>query len=304
MTRDSLQTQTQRLLRRYGLHARKGLGQHFLIDRAVLDLIVETAQLTTNDLVVEVGPGLGVLTRELAERAGRVAAIELDDKLAAILEDSLKPFPNVTIINQDVLKVDVPSLLKELRTKNQQLTANNYKLVANLPYYITSPVLRHFLEAEIKPKTMVVMVQKEVAEEIAAGPGRMSLLSIGVQLYGAPEIIAPVPAASFYPAPAVDSAILKITPYSRPPVEISDVEGFFALARAGFSAARKQLANSLANGLGVRKEQALALLAAADIDPRRRAEALSLEEWARLWKLYSAGRDAGTDKPQTAPATS
>jgi 16S rRNA (adenine1518-N6/adenine1519-N6)-dimethyltransferase len=133
---------------------------------------------------------------------------------------------------------------------------------------------------------MVVMVQKEVAQEIAAKPGKMSLLSIGVQLYGTPEIIGPVPAGSFYPAPAVDSAILKVTPYSKPPVEIADKEGFFALARAGFSAARKQLANSLANGFGIPKEETLALLDKAGIDPQRRAETLSLEEWARLWNVW------------------
>jgi 16S rRNA (adenine1518-N6/adenine1519-N6)-dimethyltransferase len=284
---NSLLSQTQKLLRRHGLHARKGLGQHFLVDEEVLGLIAETAQLTPADLVVEVGPGLGVLTRELAKHAGRVVAIELDDKLAAILRDSLKAFPNVTIINQDVLKVDVAPLLQEFGAKS-------YKVVANLPYYITSPVLRHFLEAEAKPQSMVVMVQKEVAEQIAARPGKMSLLSIGVQLYGDPAIVAPVPRESFYPAPNVDSAVLKVTPYAKPPVEIADKEGFFALARAGFSAARKQLANSLANGLGIPKEETLELLAKAGIDPQRRAESLSLQEWAKLWRVYESERRGGS----------
>ncbi|MBI2850997.1 MAG: 16S rRNA (adenine(1518)-N(6)/adenine(1519)-N(6))-dimethyltransferase RsmA [Chloroflexi bacterium] len=288
---DSLLTQTQKLLRRHNLRARKGLGQHFLVDEGVLETIIATAQLTTDDVVVEVGPGLGVLTRELAKHAERVVAIEIDDKLAAILRDSLKEIRNVTIINQDVLKIDPPALLKELKAESPDKYGmpydnRHYKLVANLPYYITSPVLRHFLETTAKPELMVVMVQKEVAEEIAAKPGRMSLLSIGIQLYGAPEIVARVPAESFYPAPAVDSSVLKVTPYSHPPVEISDREGFFELARAGFSAARKQLANSLANGLGVSKEETLALLAKAEIDPQRRAETLSLEEWARLWRVY------------------
>ena len=231
-------------------------------------------------MVVEVGPGLGVLTKELAKYAGKVVAIELDDKLAALLKESLSSFKNVTIINEDVLKIDPSALLLDLKTKN-------YKVVANLPYYITSPVLRHFLEAPIKPQSMVVMVQKEVAEEIAAKPGRMSLLSIGVQLYGEPTIVAQVPAQSFYPAPAVDSALLKVVPYSQPPVEIADDEGFFRLVRAGFSAARKQLANSLAQGLGISKEDGLTLLVRAQISPHRRAESLSLEEWARLWQMYS-----------------
>ena len=276
-------TQTQKLLRRSGLRARKRLGQHFLIDEQVLGLIIANAELTPEDVVVEVGPGLGVLTKELAKHAGRVIAIELDDKLAVQLKESLSAFDNVTIINEDVLKIDPSALLQELKAKK-------YKVVANLPYYITSPVLRHFLEAEIKPQTMVVMVQKEVAEEITAKPGRMSLLSIGVQLYGAPMIVAQVPSQSFYPAPAVDSAVLKVIPYSQPVVEISDNEGFFGLVRAGFSQARKQLANSLAQGLGISKEEGLILLARAQIDFKRRAESLSLEEWAHLWRIYSGAK--------------
>lgn len=277
---ESLLIQTQKLLRRAGLRARKGLGQNFLIDESVLEQIISAAQITVEDLIVEVGPGLGVLTRELAKRAGRVIAIELDDNLAALLKESLASFKNVTIINEDVLKINPSDLLRELQTKN-------YKVVANLPYYITSPVLRHFLEASIKPQSMVVMVQKEVAEEITAKPGKMSLLSIGVQLYGAPIIVAQVPAESFYPVPAVDSAILKVTPYGQPPVDISDDKGFFTLVRAGFSQARKQLANSLANGLGISKEDGLALLARAQIDSQRRAESLSIQEWAHLWQMYS-----------------
>ena len=289
---ESLLARTQKLLRRSGLRARKGLGQHFLIDENVLEQILSAAQLAPEDMVVEVGPGLGVLTRELAKHAGRVVAIELDNNLAALLKESLSPFKNVTIINEDVLKIDPSALLRELKAENPDkygtpYVNRRYKVVANLPYYITSPVLRHFLEAPIKPQSMVVMVQKEVAEEITAKPGRMSLLSIGVQLYGLPTIVAQVPARSFYPAPAVDSAILKVMPYSRPPVEIADDESFFRLVRAGFCAARKQLANSLAQGLGISKEEGLGLLARAQIDSQRRAESLSIQEWAHLWKIYS-----------------
>jgi 16S rRNA (adenine1518-N6/adenine1519-N6)-dimethyltransferase len=284
LKRESLLTQTQKLLRRSGLRARKGLGQHFLIDEEVLGLIISTAHLTPEDIVVEVGPGLGVLTKELSQHAGRVIAVELDDKLAALLKESLSSVKNVTIINEDVLKIDPSALLQELKT---EIPSAGYKVVANLPYYITSPVLRHFLEATIKPQSMVIMVQKEVAEEITAKPGRMSLLSIGVQLYGSPMIVAQVPAKSFYPVPAVDSALLKVVPYSQPPVEISDTEGFFRLVRAGFSQARKQLANSLSQGLGISKEEGLALLARGQIDPQRRAESLSIEEWAHLWRVYS-----------------
>jgi 16S rRNA (adenine1518-N6/adenine1519-N6)-dimethyltransferase len=267
----SLLVQTRRLLRQFDLKARKGLGQHFLIDGEVLKNIIAAAELTSSDTIIEVGPGLGVLTRELAQRAGRVIAIELDNKLAALLGQTLTPFNNVTIINDDVLKLEPASL------------ATDYKVVANLPYYITSPVLRHFLEASKKPQIMIVMVQKEVAETIAARPGEMSILSISVQLYGEPKIISHVPAVCFYPVPRVDSAIVRIDLYPRPKVAV-DEASFFDLVRAGFSAPRKQLANSLAQGLGIAKAEVLSLLEAARISPQRRAQTLSLEEWARLLK--------------------
>ena len=285
----SLLTQTRGLLRRYGLRAKKGLGQHFLVDEEVLKLVVSSAQLTTDDVVVEIGPGLGVLTRELAGQAGRVIAVELDDRLAAILKQSLSSSGNITVINEDVLKIDPETLLEGLE-ENASLAAGRasvYKVVANLPYYITSPVLRHFLEASLKPQIMVVMVQKEVAEEIVAEPGQMSLLSVGVQLYGQPVMVGHVPAGCFYPAPKVDSAIVRITPYPRPAIEIADRESFFSLVRAGFSAARKQMGNSLAQGLGVPKSEATSLLEKAGIGARRRAETLTLEEWARLWRIFT-----------------
>jgi 16S rRNA (adenine1518-N6/adenine1519-N6)-dimethyltransferase len=265
------------MLRRYNLRARKGLGQHFLVDEEILDLIISTAELGSEDITIEVGPGLGVLTAELAEKAGRVIAIELDDKLASILGKNLASFNNITVINKNVLEINPAELTG----------THNYKIVANLPYYITSPVLRHFLEAEVKPQAMVVMVQKEVAEDIVARPGKMSLLSVSVQLYGKPEITGYVPAACFYPAPEVDSAILKITLYPQPAVDISDTDSFFTLVRAGFTASRKQLANSLAQGLGISKTESLSLLEKADISPQRRAETLSLDEWANLWRIYA-----------------
>lgn len=278
----SLLTQTRGLLRHFDLRARKGLAQHFLIDEEVLRLIVSTAELNPDDIVMEIGPGLGVLTRELATRAGRVIAIELDTNLAAILKQTLTSFNNVTIINEDVLKIDPEVLLGECGVNSPF----SYKVVANLPYYITSPALRHFLEASVKPKVMVVMVQKEVAEEITAKPGRMSLLSISVQLYGEPAIVGYVPAQSFYPAPEVDSAILKVALYPQPAVELIDREAFFKVVRAGFSAPRKQIVNSLAHGLGLTKDEALSLLEKAGIVSQRRAETLSLEEWARLYREF------------------
>jgi 16S rRNA (adenine1518-N6/adenine1519-N6)-dimethyltransferase len=277
----SLLTETRGLLRRHGLHVRKKLGQHFLIDRRVLETILEAVTLTPSDMVIEVGPGLGVLTRELAKWARRVIAVELDDRLAAVLQEDLSSLHNVIVVNEDILKLDPADLLKESGSQDK------YKVVANLPYYITAPVLRHVLEASMKPQSMVVMVQKEVAETITARPGRMSLLGVSVQFYGRPEIVEYVPAASFYTVPEVDSAVLKIDVYPEPCVAVDDEESFFKLVRAGFSAARKQLVNSLSQGLGVSRGQVLTLLEEAGIEPTRRAEALSLDEWVRLWAVFA-----------------
>jgi 16S rRNA (adenine1518-N6/adenine1519-N6)-dimethyltransferase len=286
---ESLLERTKRLLRRFGVRARKGLGQHFLIDEEALQKIIEAAALSKEDTVIEVGPGLGILTAELAQRAGWVIAIELDDRLAAVLQKAL-PYDNVIIINQDVLGTDPASLLER---KAAPFPAGlRYKVVANLPYYITSPVLRHFLEASVKPQVMVVMVQKEVAEAIAAGPGRRSVLSISVQFYGRPEIVARLPAASFYPRPEVDSALVRIDVYPRPAVDV-DADDFFRLVRAGFAAARKQAANSLAQGLRLPRDEVAARLEEADIAPQRRAETFTLEEWAALYRAFQRRKEGG-----------
>jgi len=266
--------QTKALLRRFDLRAKKGLGQHFLVDDGVLGTIIEAAELSPNDLVVEVGPGLGILTEELAKRAGKVIAIEVDSKLASALSQSLSHLSNLSIVNVDVLQVE----LRELGVANF-----GYKVVANLPYYIAAPVLRHFLESTVKPQRMVIMVQKEVAQSIAAAPGKMSILSIAVQFYGKPTIVAYVSARSFYPAPKVDSAILSIDVYQQPIAEVEDVARFFHLVRAGFSAPRKQLRNALALGLSLPSESAAALLNRAQISPKRRAETLTIEEWTQLY---------------------
>jgi 16S rRNA (adenine1518-N6/adenine1519-N6)-dimethyltransferase len=288
---EPLLSQTRALLRRFDLQVRKRLGQHFLIDGEVLNLITSAAELTPTDIVMEIGSGLGVLTSELARQAGWVIAIELDGKLAAILKQTLAPFDNVTILNEDILGIDPAALLQEQRTGFPSETNNplSYKVVANLPYYITSAVLRHFLEASVKPQIMVVMVQKEVAEAIVAKPGGMSLLSISVQFYGEPSVISQVPARCFYPPPEVDSAILRVDLYPKPAVAVTDESSFFELVRAGFSASRKQIANSLAQGLKISKTDVLSLLDKADIVPQRRAETLSLDEWAQLWQVIYAG---------------
>lgn len=297
---DSLLSRTKALLHHYVLRARKRLGQHFLVDEEVLQDILEAAQLKKSDIVVEVGPGLGVLTRELAKQAGWVIAVELDDNLADLLEKDLASFGNIAIINKDILEIAPSDLLKEAGERFPDITVvSSYKLVANLPYYITAPVLRHFLEDPVRPETMVIMVQKEVAECIVAGPGDMSILSVSVQFYGQPEIVRYVPAACFYPAPEVDSAVLRITPHAQPPVPVTDEKSFFETVRAGFAAPRKQLSNSLSKGMDIEKDKATSLLKSADIDPHRRAETLTLDEWARLWEKSTQAGKSSADSTST-----
>ena len=287
----SLLAQTRTLLRRFDLQARKSLGQHFLIDGEVLKLITSAAELTPTDVIMEIGPGLGVLTKELAQQAGWVIAIELDSKLATMLKQTLASFKNIIIINKDIIEIEPVVLLREQKAGFPPEISSpfSYKVVANLPYYITSHVLRHFLEASVKPQIMVVTVQKEVAEAIVAQPGGMSLLSISVQFYGKPRIISYVPARCFYPAPKVDSAILRVDLYPKPAVAVTDEKSFFELVRAGFSAPRKQMGNSLAQGLELSKAEVLSFLEKAHIVPQRRAETLSLDEWAQLWQVIYAG---------------
>jgi len=285
----SLLSQTKRLLHRFNLRVRKGLGQHFLIDGGVLELITSAAELTHTDVIIEIGSGLGILTKELANKAGWVIAIELDNKLADLLKQTLASFDNVTIINEDILRIDPAALLREQKPRFSPAINDlfSYKVVANLPYYITAPVLRHFLETSVKPQIMVVMVQKEVAEAIVAEAGQMSMLSISVQFYGKPRIVSYVPAQCFYPAPEVDSAILRVDLYPQPAVAVTDKDRFFDLVRAGFSASRKQLGNSLAQGLGLPKTEVLSLLEKAGVVPQRRAETLTLDEWANLWRVFT-----------------
>jgi len=275
----------RQLLRQFGFKPKKRLGQHFLIDEAVLERILSAAELSPGDIVVEIGPGLGVLTEGLARRGARVIAVELDSKLVALLKKRLATFPDVKVVRADILKVTPRQLLQNNITASE--LAQGYKVIANLPYYITSPVLRHFLEAQLRPSEMVVMVQKEVGEAIAAIPGKMSLLSVKTQFYSKPVIISYVPAASFYPPPKVDSVILRLDVYSRPPIEVSDVAGFFDIVIHGFSSPRKQLRNSLAHSLEMPPSQVASLLEKAGIEGKRRAETLNLEEWRELWKNFA-----------------
>lgn len=265
-------------LREMETRPKKGLGQHFLVDSGVLARVVAASRITPEDTVIEVGPGLGVLTRELVRYARRVISVEIDETLAGRLETAFSESDNLRIVRGDILELAPAGLLPE------GVTA--YKVVANLPYYITSPVLRHFLEADPHPELMVVMVQKEVAGSITARPGRMSLLSVGVQLYGRPEIAGRVSAGSFHPVPKVDSAIVRITAYPRSLVSPGERQAFFAVVRAGFGSPRKQLINTLSHGLGMEKEPVRGILEASGIEASRRAETLSVEEWHRLYRAF------------------
>jgi len=267
------------LLRRLGLSARKGLSQNFLVDRYVVRDIIEAAELGPADQVLEVGPGLGVLTRELVKVAGRVVAIELDRKLAELLPRLVSAPRRLEVIQADALEIDPATLFSD-----------GYKVVANLPYHITSPVLRHLLTARRKPTLLVVMVQREVADRIAARPGDTSLLSIMVQLYCRVSVVRHVPASSFYPAPKVDSTVLKLEVYDRLPVNVDDPERFLKLVAAGFSRRRKQLHNALSESLWFPPGAVLQVMREAGIDPTRRAQTLTLEEWARLYVEYEKAR--------------
>jgi len=276
---------------------KKRLGQYFLSDEHVLRDILSVAELNPTDVVVEVGPGLGILTKELAKQAAKVIAVEIDARLVSILTKKLSSFPNVKIVHGDILKISPEQLLEAAREflphnagrglKTCPGSLQSYKVVANLPYYITSPVLRHFLGASAKPSMMVVMVQKEVGEAIVAASGKMSLLSLNVQFYGKPIITAYVSADSFSPRPRVDSVILRINVYPKPPVEVSDVASFFHTISCGFSSRRKQLRNSLAQALKMPPDEVTLLLEKAGVEAKRRAETLNLEEWKKIWETFA-----------------
>lgn len=256
------------------------------MDSEQLARIVAAAELGPTDTVLEVGPGLGVLTDALARSAGRVVAVELDPGMRAVLAQVLGAHANVAIVGADILEVEPADVLA--LPPEAGGTWPCYKLVANLPYQITSAVLRHLLEARVRPERAVIMVQKEVAERILAGPGAMSVLAVAVQVYARPSLVSIVPADAFYPAPKVDSAVLRLDVFPEPLVATEHLPSFFRVVRAGFGQKRKQLKNSLASGLALEPEAALHLLAAAGIEPRRRAETLSLEEWAALRAAWAA----------------
>ena len=268
---------------------RKSLGQHFLVDDRILDRILAAADLTAEDVALEIGPGRGALTRRLLSRAARVVAVELDDNLAAALPGRLGNPPNLTVVAADARTVDIGSLVGSGANPGRG-DRPAYKVVANLPYYAANPIIRRFLEAEWRPRLMVLMLQREVADSMTATPGKMSLLSVATQYYAIPQPVCAVPPGAFRPVPKVTSAVVRLDLRERPAVAVADTEAFFDLVRAGFSAPRKQLHNSLSHGLGLPGGTVGELLDSGGVDGRRRAETLALEEWAAVYTAWEAWR--------------
>jgi len=283
------------------LSPKQSLGQNWLVDATHRERIIAAAELTPEDTVLEIGPGLGVLTGRLADQAGQVIAVELDDRLIDPLRTAFAAHPHVTIVHGDILHLDPATLITmpdvasqtaisvtQPNLKSKIQNPKSYKVVANLPYYITSAVLRHLLEARVRPTLAVIMVQKEVAERICAGPGDLSLLAVSVQFYAEPRLVHRVPAGAFRPQPKVDSAVLRLA--VRPEPAVPDVEPafFFRVVKAGFSQKRKQLQNTLSAGLHLAKPAIQTALHQAEIDPTRRAETLALAEWGNLCRVLQA----------------
>jgi 16S rRNA (adenine1518-N6/adenine1519-N6)-dimethyltransferase len=263
------------LLRHYDLEPRKRFSQNFLVDRGALKRIVTAAELSPGESVLEIGAGLGTLTHALVEEGAQVVAVEIDRELVPILRQELADYANVRIIEGDILALDPAELMED----------HPYKVVANLPYAITSAVLRHLLEARVPPQRAIVMVQREVAERIVARDGRLSVLAISIHLYGEPRLLFRLKRGAFYPAPSVESAVLRIDLHPQPPVHVADTARFFRVVRAGFSQPRKQVHNSLSGGLALDRKAIVEALLEVGIDPRRRAERLRLEDWARLTEV-------------------
>lgn len=270
------------LLYAHHMRPNKAFGQNFLIDRSILQMIVDAAEITPDDEILEVGAGTGVLTRELAQRGKRIVAVEMERDMLALLAKTTARIPNVELIARDLLFLD----------PTETFGSAAYKLVANLPYYITALTFRHFLESANPPRLLVVMVQWEVAQRIIAAPGDLSMMGISVQFYGQPRVITRVPAQAFYPAPRVDSAILRVDVNPQAPLPADERDGFFRVVQAGFSMRRKQLHNSLTHGLHYKNEVIRAWLSSAAIDASRRAETLSIEEWLRLYRVVEEGKHA------------
>lgn len=260
------------LLRRYGIRPSRKLGQNFLDDPAALRNIVEAAGVTPAQTVLEIGCGLGHLTEQLAAASHQVVALELDARLASLAAQLLRPYPNIKILNEDVLKVRIDALG----------LPPDYVVAANIPYHITSAIIRRLMEADPRPARIVLTVQKEVAERICAQPPKMSILTLSVQVYGATSIVDRIPAQAFYPVPKVDSAVVRIDVYPEPRIPPPLLGTFFTVIKAAFGQKRKTLRNSLASGIHVAPARAAELIRAASLDPGLRAEALGFEDWIAL----------------------
>ena len=268
------------VLKRFGLRADKSLGQNFLQDERALEQIARAAEIQPADTVLEIGPGLGSLTRYLAAPAREVVAVELDERLLRPLEEILAPHQNIRVVHGNILDIPPDDLIAQ----------PEYLVVANIPYYITSAIIRHLLESQHKPRRIVLTIQKEVAQRICAKPGDLSLLALSVQVYGSPRIAASIPAGAFFPTPNVDSAVLVVDIYPRPYIEESLLNTFFKLIKAGFAQKRKTLRNSLSAGLHKPTSEIVKFLTQANIDPMRRAETLSLDEWQTLCAQYGRNK--------------
>ena len=274
---------TIEVLQKYKFNFQKKFGQNFLIDTHVLDKIIRESGVTKDDCVIEIGPGIGTMTQYLCENAREVVAIEIDKNLIPILQDTLSSYDNVTVINEDVLKVDIKKLAEE---KNG---GKPVKVVANLPYYITTPIIMGLFESHVPIDSITIMVQKEVADRMQEGPGskEYGALSLAVQYYAKPEIVANVPPNCFMPRPNVGSAVIRLTCHEKPPVEVNDEKFMFNIIRASFNQRRKTLVNGLGNAafLPVTKEQVAEALEKMELSPTIRGEALSLEQFAELSNL-------------------
>ncbi|MBE5875011.1 MAG: 16S rRNA (adenine(1518)-N(6)/adenine(1519)-N(6))-dimethyltransferase RsmA [Lachnospiraceae bacterium] len=271
------------VLQKYNFNFQKKFGQNFLIDTSVLDRIISAAEITKEDCVLEIGPGIGTMTQYLAESAREVVAVEIDKALIPILQDTLSEYDNVTVINEDILKVDINRIVQE---KNE---GRPIKVVANLPYYITTPIIMGLFESHVPLKSITIMVQKEVADRMQVGPGTKDYgaLSLAVQYYAKPQIVANVPPNCFMPRPNVGSAVIRLTRYEQPPVLVQDEKKMFALIRASFNQRRKTLVNGLTNApeLKLTKEAVAEALEKMNLSPTIRGEALTLEQFAKLSEM-------------------
>ena len=275
---------TIEILKKYNFNFQKRFGQNFLIDTHILEKIVDEAGIDEDDCVLEIGPGIGTMTQYLCERAGRVIAVEIDKALIPILNDTLSSYNNVTIINEDILKVDITKLCNEYNN------GRPIKVVANLPYYITTPIIMGLFESGCPLESITIMVQKEVADRMKCGPGSKDYgaLSLAVQFYSNPEIVANVSPESFIPKPGVGSSVIRLTRYPKPPVEVDDEKYMFKLIRTAFNMRRKTMVNSLMSGnLGLTKEEILSAIDKLTLSPQVRGEALTLNEFAALSNILS-----------------